>query len=95
MRGGLLLVAAAVMVADGISAAEAGRLAVAQTHAEADLADEAGGFTLLLEAALDRPERPVAPAVELRGVVVQLATARRSSTATSSRPTSSSRARRW
>src|SRR5262245_10282895 len=71
-RGMHRVVVVVALLAAGARAAEAGRLAVAQTHAEADLSDEAGGFTLLLEAALDRPDRPVVPAVELEGVVLDL-----------------------
>ncbi len=63
---------AALIVAALADRAAAGRVVVADTHAEADLVDEAGSFTLLLRAALDRPGRPVTASHELRGVVFDL-----------------------
>ncbi|HUQ04357.1 MAG TPA: protein kinase, partial [Kofleriaceae bacterium] len=67
---GLLTALVCVVAAPGL--AEAGRVVVAETYAESDLADEAGGFTLLLRAALDVPGRPVVASQELRGVVIEL-----------------------
>jgi len=45
--------------------ASAGRIAVDDAHGEADAADEAAAFTLLIRSALDQPEHPVVPAAEL------------------------------
>ena len=53
--------------------ADAGRLVVVDTYAEADLADQAGAVTLLLRAALDRPGHAVVTADELRAAKIPLA----------------------
>src|SRR5688572_29896918 len=70
--GRLALASSVIVLAALVGVAEAGRVVVAETHAESDLTDEAGGFTLMLRAALDRPGRNVVPSHELRGVVIEI-----------------------
>ncbi len=71
-RGVGRIAVAALIILSCARVAEAGRVVVAETYAESDLADEAGAFTMLLRASLDTPGRPVVASSELRGVVIDL-----------------------
>ena len=65
MRGAYTAIAAAIVFifcVSGVSArkAHAGPLVVVPAHGTADVTDEAGALTLLVRAALSRPDRPLA-----------------------------------